>query len=77
VVDIDRAAVGLLIVALFFFYAGFMLGRIRAAELFNPEIWKLQDQLQRRREAHRKTWTQLEQAQRELAALKAGGSAHG
>jgi len=77
VVELDKVAIGFLFVALLFCYAGFMWGSIRAAELFVPQLSKLHDEVQGRREAHRKTWRQLEQAQAELAALKAGGSAHG
>lgn len=40
-------------------------------------VAELEAELGRQHEAHRKTWRQLEQAQAELAALKAGGVAHG
>ncbi len=40
-------------------------------------VAELETQLSQQHEAHRKTWRQLEQAQAELAALKAGGPAHG
>lgn len=44
---------------------------------FADRVAELEAQLGQQHEAHRKTWRQLEQAQAELAALKAGGSAHG
>lgn len=40
-------------------------------------VAELEAQLGQQHEAHRKTWRQLEQAQAELAALKAGGPARG
>lgn len=40
-------------------------------------VAELEAELGQQHEAHRKTWRQLEQAQAELAALKAGGAAHG
>lgn len=66
----DRLAIALLAVALLFWFGGYMHGRIRAAGLFVQEIWRLREQLELKREAHRTTWRQLEQAQLELAELK-------